>query len=162
MGVKSRVSRCVRLTTAGVVTGCLFAFGPAVSASEQEQTPTQTPQSKTLTASGAPTTLRVTSDEAVRMALENNLGVRAERLSPQIETYGVAAARAVFAPNLVSRTTKRNSTLPPSTFQSGSGDVLTNAGFTTNGGVEQLVPWGGGRYELSLQGARAARPRRWW
>ena len=41
---------------------------------------------------------RVTPDEAVRMALENNLGVQADRLGPQIGTFGVAQAHAAYAP----------------------------------------------------------------
>ena len=44
----------------------------------------------------APTVMKITPDEAVRMALENNLGVQADRLGPQIETYGVAEARAAY------------------------------------------------------------------
>ena len=39
------------------------------------------------------------------MALENNLGVQADRLGPQIETYGVAQARAAYGSNLTSTTT---------------------------------------------------------
>ena len=30
------------------------------------------------------------------MALENNLGIRAEQLTPQIQTYAVAQARAAY------------------------------------------------------------------
>ena len=39
------------------------------------------------------------------MALENNLGIRAEQLNPQIQTYAVAQARAAYAPSLFSTTT---------------------------------------------------------
>ncbi len=76
----------------------MFAFGPALSASEQAQPAPQTAQpTRPLNASAAPTTLKITPDEAVRMALENNLGVQADRLGPQIGTFGVAEARAAYA-----------------------------------------------------------------
>ena len=38
--------------------------------------------------------VQLTADEAVRMALENNLGVQSDRLAPQISNLNVAQARA--------------------------------------------------------------------
>jgi hypothetical protein len=40
----------------------------------------------------APATLRLTVDEAVKMALENNVDLKADRLDPQISDTRVAAA----------------------------------------------------------------------
>jgi len=154
MGLKSRVSSCVRLAAAGTLTAFVFTSGPALSASGQQQQPAQTAQPAPLNAAAAPTTLRISAEEAVKMAMENNLGVRADRLGPQIETYDVASARAVYAPSLISFTTSRSSTNPPSTFQSGAADILTNDSFRSNAGVQQLVPWGGGRYQVTLEGSR--------
>ena len=42
----------------------------------------------------------VSIEEAVRMALENNLGIQIEKLNPQIQVLGVSRARAVYAPSL--------------------------------------------------------------
>ena len=104
----------------------------------------------------APTVLRVTADEAVKMALENNLGVQADRLGPQIETYGVAQARAAYGLNLTSSTTTRSATSPPTDFiTTGAGTTVNTAdSFRTGAGVQQLVPWGGGRYTLGLDASR--------
>src|SRR6188508_728635 len=41
---------------------------------------------------------RLTADEAVQLAIENNLGIQISRLDPQIEDLNVAAARAAWAP----------------------------------------------------------------
>ena len=135
----------------------LFASGRVVSASGQgsPQPPAspapQIPVS-TSTANGA--TMRLSADEAVRMALENNLGIQAERLSPQINTLNVSQARAAYAPVLFSNFLSRNSTQPPSSFITGSGSILTNESFSQNGGLQQNVPWGGGRYTFSIDGSQ--------
>jgi outer membrane protein TolC len=132
----------------------LFASGRPVSASEQDP-PAPTPQL------GAPVAqipqgpqLQLTADEAVRLALENNLGIRAERLSPQVQALVLSQLRANYAPTLISNLTKNSSTTPPEDFLTGSGTSLTNAGLRTNGGLQQLIRWGGGRYQLTLDGAR--------
>jgi outer membrane protein TolC len=155
MRVKAQISACVRVAAAVAVAFCLFTSGPAVSASEQGQTPPQTVPPKPMNAPAAPTELRITADEAVRMALENNLGVQADRLGPQIETYGVAQAKAAYGLNLTSTTTTRSATQPPTDFFTTSGDnILTNDSFRTGAGVQQLVPWGGGRYSLGIDASR--------
>ena len=159
MRVKAPISAGVRVAAAGVTMLCLFASGPALSASGQAPAPTpsatQSAPTRPLNASAAPTVMKITPDEAVRMALENNLGVQADRLGPQIETYGVAEARAAYALTLSSLTTTRSATQPPTDFLSSSNSVLTNDSFRTNAGIEQLVPWGGGRYSLGIDAARA-------
>ena len=100
------------------------------------------------------TTLRISSEDAVKMALENNLGIRAEQLNPQIQTYGVAQARAAYGPGLFSTTTTRSSTAPPGNFLTGTGTTLTNESLRTNAGIQQLVPWGGGRYTLAWDASK--------
>ena len=100
------------------------------------------------------TRFELSADEAVRMALENNLGIRAERLSPQVQALILNQTRANYAPNLISTLVKNSSTTPPENFLTGSGSALTNAGVRTNAGVEQLLKWGGGSYQLTIDGAR--------
>jgi outer membrane protein TolC len=136
----------------------LFGSGREVSASGQgtPQPPVspapQIPVS-TSTANGA--VVRLSADEAVRMALENNLGIQAERLAPQITTMNVSAARAAYAPVLFSNFLSRNSTQPPSSFVTGgSADILTNESFSQDAGLQQNVRWGGGRYNFSIDGSK--------
>jgi outer membrane protein len=141
------------------LTAALFASGRGVSASEQTpapvpQVPAAAPGPQTPAPPSGPA-LRLTADEAVRMALENNLGIQAERLSPQINTFAVAQARAAYAPVLFSTFQTRNSTQPPSSFISGSSDLLTTESFSQNGGLGQNVKWGGGQYSFTLDGARS-------
>jgi len=149
-------SACLLSAVLGLL---LFGSGRVVSASGQTPAPPQTgipavpPVSATTAAQTGPVT-RLSADEAVRMALENNLGIQAERLSPQINTFAVAGARAAYAPVLFSNFFNRNSTQPPSTFITGSGSLLTTESLTQDGGLAQNIPWGGGNYSLSLSGGK--------
>jgi outer membrane protein len=137
----------------------LFGSGRVVFASEQAtpQPPAPAvPQLPAAAAAGSGPVVRLSADEAVRMALENNLGIQAERLAPQINTLAVAQARAAYAPVLFSNFQKRSSTQPPSSFITGGSSILTTESFSQNGGLQQFVPWGGGQYSLSLDGGRVA------
>jgi outer membrane protein len=150
----------LRRPAAAALAVCLFASGRPVSASEQNPAPAATPA--TATPAGAPATaqpvitgpqVQLSADEAVRMALENNLGIRAERLSPQVQALILTQTRANFAPTLISSVSKNSSTTPPEDFLTGAG-TLTNGGLRTNGGLQQLLRWGGGNYQITLDGAR--------
>ena len=63
------------------------------------------------TAQDAPQVRRLTVDEAVRIALESNLGVQIARIDPLIQDLGVAQARGAWSPRLTSTlaTGSRNS-----------------------------------------------------
>jgi outer membrane protein TolC len=138
----------------------LFASGMPLSAFGQAQPPAQAPAApaapSSLSASTPPQGSALGIDEAVKMALENNLGVQAEKLNPQIQVLGIARANAAYAPTLFSTLNRRNSTTPPTDFNiSGSGDLITTNGtFTTQGGVQQNVRWFGGNYQVAFDGSR--------
>jgi outer membrane protein len=156
MRVKAQVSACVRVIAAGAAAVWMFGSGSGLSASEQAQAAPQTAPQRPLNASAAPTVLKITPDEAVRMALENNLGVQADRLGPQIQTYAVAEARAAYGLNLLSTTTTRSATQPPTDFLTTGADnsILSSDSVRTGAGIQQLVPWGGGRYTLGIDASR--------
>jgi outer membrane protein TolC len=97
---------------------------------------------------------KLTVDEAVALALEQNLGLRAERFAPQIEDLGVAQARAAFTPNLFSTLTSSSDESPPSSFLAGAAPTISDDRFSTTAGVQQQLPWGGGRYQVTWSGGR--------
>ena len=133
---------------------CLFASGRPVSASGQVAGAPQTPtpaQAAVIGAQGP--LLQITADEAVKMALENNLGIQGQRLSPQIQALLLSQTRAAYAPLLFSNTTKSSTSNPPQNFLVGN-DFTTNAGVRNNTGFQQLLKWGGGRYTASIDGSR--------
>jgi outer membrane protein len=94
-----------------------------------------------------PNTLRLTVDEAVMMALDNNLDLAADRLDPQISDTRVAAALGVFRPAISSAVNSNNQLQPPSNFLIPAAtrtDVVTS-----NAGFAQRLPWFGTSYNVS-------------
>jgi outer membrane protein len=152
MRFEQRISACARPAVAVAVALCLFASGRVVFASGQNP-PAQPPAARAQQAPMGGAEMQISADEAVRMALENNLGIQAARLSPQAQALAVAQTRANYAPTLFTNTTKNSNSSPPSNFLSGN-NFVTNGGFRSNAGVQQLVKWGGGSYQVSLDGSR--------
>jgi outer membrane protein TolC len=155
MRFKHEITASFRLAALVAVVG-VFGFARGVSAFEQggapaQQTPVQTP-APAATATPGPQ-IQITADEAVRMALENNLGIQAARLSPEVQALDVAATRAAYAPVLFSNTTKNSNSNPPSNFLAGN-EFITNEGVRTNAGVAQQLRWGGGRFQAAIDGSK--------
>ena len=91
--------------------------------------------------------LRLTVDEAVKMALDNNVDLRADRLDPQISDANVAAAAGVFRPTIITALNSNNQLQPPSSFLvpvPTQNDVVSS-----NAGIGQRLPWYGTTYNLS-------------
>lgn len=91
----------------------------------------------------APTTRRITVEEAVKLALEHNLGVQVARVNPQLQDYSVAQARANWAPTLTSSFATNSSTQAPNSVLAGGTDKITNEQVSGGFGVTQNLPWGG-------------------
>jgi outer membrane protein len=128
----------------------LFADGQAEPLTPAAQPAIQTPPAQEPTGP----VRRLTVDEAVAMALEHNLGLRADQISPQIQDLNVASARAAFAPILFSTVRTISNQSPPESFLAGASETITDDRFNSNVGVQQNLPWGGGNYQVSWSGAR--------
>ncbi|HEX3645853.1 MAG TPA: efflux RND transporter permease subunit, partial [Vicinamibacterales bacterium] len=119
----------------------LLAIGLAATASAQAGAP----QGASLAAQ-APATVRLTVDEAVKMALDHNVDLAADRLDPQISDARVAAASGVFRPAVNTGLSTNNQLLPPSNFLTPvpqQNDVVSS-----NAGLSQKLPWYGTSYNL--------------
>jgi outer membrane protein TolC len=136
----------------------VFASGMPLSAYGQAPAQAASPAIRPLQATPSPVEngTPVTIDDAVRMALENNLGIQAERLNPQMATLGIARANGAFAPELVSSFSQNNAAAPPTDFLSstGTGTVVTTGRLSTSAGVQQILSRGGGRYSVTWDGSR--------
>jgi len=141
--------RTIAIPACLVVT-LVFGAGTMASVSAQQQTGPQTPA-----ASDAPQQVRrITADEAVRQALENNLGIQVARINPQIEDLSVAQARAAWAPNFATTLQQNGTDTPNSSFLTGaSGAKLTTNRFNSNVGLDQALPWGGS-YSIGWDSSR--------
>ena len=115
-----------------------------------------TPNPLAQPATPAPTTRRLTVEDAVKLALEHNLGVQVARVNPQIQDYNIAQARASWAPNLTTSLSTNSNTNPPRDVFAGSQGRVTNERTSGGVGVEQNLPWGGGFYSASWNNNRSS------
>ena len=159
-----RLDQCFRPfcrpARAAALTFALFGSGMPLSAFGQppaQPAAVPTIQSTQPVVQGTP----ISADDAVRMALENNLGVQEERLNPQIASLGIARAAGAFSPQVVSTVFRSNSLAPPSDFLSTAGvsgsaaSLVTSGQFSGQAGVQQALKWTGASYNLSWDGSRS-------
>jgi outer membrane protein len=134
----------------------VFVSGMPLSASGQTPPSRVASQLPPIASQPAPPGSPLAIEEAVRMALENNLNIQVEKLNPQIQVLGIARANAAYAPTLLTGLSRRNSTAPPQDFVTSAGTlVTTNSSFGSNAGLAQNVRWGGASYQVSFDGNRA-------
>ena len=156
MRLKQEISARMAFVSAAAVALCVFASDRQVFAFEQQPPVTAAPAPQaTAPAPPAGPELQLTADEAVRMALENNLGLRSERLGPRISTLNVAQARAAFLPRLQSTTRTSSQTTPPDFLASGGATTTTTSqSIFTTVGVAQNLRWGGGTYSVGMDASK--------
>jgi outer membrane protein len=94
-----------------------------------------------------PATLRVTVDDAVKMALDHNVDLNAERLDPQISDTRVAAAAGAFRPTFNTGLNRNNQLQPPSSFLIPT--ATRNDAVTSSAGLAQRLPWFGTTYSVA-------------
>jgi outer membrane protein TolC len=138
-----------------LVQGLAFALtvaGTPVSVFAQNGQTVPNPQVPT---TPAPEVRRLTVEDAVKLALENNLGVRVARIDPQVEDYSIAQARANWTPVLFSSVSNNSATQVPSDVLSGGSSTINNERFATGLGVQQNLKWGT-FYQANWNSARSS------
>src|SRR5688500_9522386 len=115
-------------------TMALAGFGTSLSVSAQVVVPpAQAPTAQVR---------RLTADEAVRLAAENNLGIQIARYNPQLEDLNVAQARAGWTPTFNSSLQQNSAEQPPNRFLSGAQGSLVSDQFNSSTDISQALPWG--------------------
>src|SRR5207247_1885258 len=99
------------------------------------------------------TVRRLSIDEAVKLALEQNLGIRIQRIDPQIQDVSVAAARSFWAPSLTTSVSKNSQTQQPTSSLAGGATNILNSNVNTALGLNQQLPWGGA-YQATWNSSR--------
>jgi outer membrane protein TolC len=139
----------IRVIRIGVVTLVLFNCGAAAPLLAQA---TRSPSQPLVVQ--APQVLRLTADEAVRLAIENNLGIRVARIDPQIEDLNIVGARAGWSPAFSTTLQTNSSDSPNQNFLAGAqGGRTSNDQFTGNFGLQQTLRWGG-QYDVGFDNSR--------
>ena len=139
----------IRTCASGII---VAVFGTVVSVSAQT-TQILLPAVQQTAATAQPVR-RLTADEAVRLAAENNLGIQIVRYDPQIEDLNVAQARAGWTPTFNTSLQQNSAQSPANSFLSGAQTSLNNDQFSTTSDVQQLLPWGG-TYSVGWDTARS-------
>jgi outer membrane protein TolC len=138
---------------------CLIAvlsvFGTAASVSAQQPLSPSPQAPAAAPAAAAPLTMRITADDAVRLAAENNLGIQIDRYNPQIQQAAVSEALRAWVPSLVSSVQGNGATQASNSFLSGAiGNSTSTHAVTSTARLAQNVPWGG-NYTIGWDGARS-------
>jgi outer membrane protein len=107
----------------------LLALAPSLAAGQTTQPP-----------------LKLTVDDAVQMALQNNLELAAARLDPQISDARVAGAVSIFKPTIGASAGRNNQLQPPTSFLIPT--PTRNDVASSNISLSQRLPWFGGSYSL--------------
>ena len=103
------------------------------------------------------TLLDMTLEQAVDMALEKNLDLKAARLTPQGVDYQLQAARAAFSPRLQGQYGYQNQARPNNSSILDPNLVSVNTiNQTFNSSMNQTLPWHGAVYNVTFNNSRAA------
>ncbi len=129
----------------------LVALGRPVLA-QQPAAPPQAPAA----ASGP--VLQLSMDQAASMALEANLGLKAERLNLDVASQGIAISKAAFLP-VVGFGVSQNSARRQAQFlPDGTATVSLSDTFSGSGQLQQALQWYGGQYSVNWSGNRFSAP----
>ena len=140
---EARIQEIIRIAAERVASGQVAAPGQGV------QTPSA-PDNRPV--------VRLTMDEAVKLALERNLDIAVQRLNPQINDIAIASLRSIYHPSLTSQVSQVAQTQAPTNQLAGAAGTagVTNETFNYNGGIAQSLPWGGGTFQATLNNFRQA------
>jgi outer membrane protein TolC len=151
LGLRARLRARLWPSRAAATTAGLLAAGLALGATAV------TAQTGASASPGAPASppseLRLTLDEAVRLALEHNPDLAVVRLEPEIGRARVGQAGGAFTPVLSALAGRNTQVAPPSNALVGDEGTETTDWFT-NLGVRQRLRWGGGTWNVLWDAAR--------
>jgi len=134
------------------------AFGQQVSGSGQPGAPSlslaiQTAAQNAAQQPGEPVR-RISIDEAVKLAMEQNLGIRIQRFDPQIQDTGVFLARSAWAPAFTSTLSKNSNQSPNASLLSGTQASVTTGTFAAGASLAQQLPFHGANYTVNWNNSR--------
>jgi len=97
---------------------------------------------------------RMSIDDAVATAIEQNLDLQVQRFNPQLQDLTTDQFKAAYTPNFVSTLSTSDSTQPSTSVLSGAATGITNGNSLANFGVSSLTSWYGGSYDVRWNNGR--------
>jgi len=134
-----------------------FSFVVLLAMTGNALAQTTQPSTPPIAAAPGAQTRQLTVDEAVRLALDNNLGIQIARINPQIQDLAVAFARAAWVPTFTTQVQGSSATTPNASFlnaSTGGQNQTVNGRMLSNVGVTQQTPWGGS-YSVGWDSSRS-------
>jgi outer membrane protein len=98
-------------------------------------------------------TLRLTLEDAVRRAVENNPELEIVRLETEVEAARVGESRGAWVPVFSTELGRSSTVTPPANLLLGERGVDIDDLFSSTG-VRQRLPWGSGTWSVSWETAR--------
>jgi outer membrane protein TolC len=100
---------------------------------------------------------RMSIDDAVATALEQNLDLQVQRINPQLQDLTIAQFEAAYTPNFVSTVSSIDQTQPSNSVLAGgaAGQGIASGQSVFNVGVQSLTNWGGGNYDVRWNNSRS-------
>jgi outer membrane protein TolC len=137
----------------GAVLLVVMVLGLAVSASAQSLVLPPASAVEEAAAKAGPVR-QLSINDAIQLALEQNLGLQIQRYEPQIADESIVQVKTSWAPVLTSSVQNNNSTSPVGSFLSGAVGKLTNQTTDAKIGASQQLPWFGSSYSVSWDNTR--------
>ena len=138
---------CARTAVrAGLLAAAVSVFGLSPVHAQTTQTPPSAAQPSPVR--------RLSIDDAVATALEQNLDLQVQRINPQLRDADTAIFKTVYAPNFTGSLNLVDQTQPPSSLLSGNTSQLTSGRSTFDFGLTQQTPWYGGSYQFLFNNGR--------
>jgi len=144
---------CARAAvTAGLVATIVSGFG--LSPVHAQTTATMPPAQSAVPPAQGPVR-RMSIDDAVATAIEQNLDLQVQRFNPQLQDLSTDQFKAAYTPNFVSTLSTADSTQPSTNILSGGTESgITNGQSVFNLGVSSLTSWYGGSYDVRWNNGR--------
>jgi HAE1 family hydrophobic/amphiphilic exporter-1 len=147
-----RLWRWRRAAKPAAATAALLALLAGPTAALAQPITTTLPQVGQGTATAE--VVKLTRDEAVRMALDNNPDLAVTRFEPAASDARVSAAHAVFLPTFSSSLQRNSTQTPPASLFSGETGTQTDF-WSGDAGFSQTLRWGGASYDVSFNSLRS-------
>lgn len=96
----------------------------------------------------------LTLNEALALALENNLDIEVTRKNVRIAKYDLDGARGVFQPRLAGQSYYESSALPNINFFSPTTRLTNGDSFIGNSGIQAYIPKFGTSYSVTMNNQR--------
>lgn len=135
---------------ARLILACALVAGASSSAFGQTapapaQPPVQAPPSTTPSAKGLEPkgpVRQLSMDEAVKLALQENLGIQIQRFNPELQDLNTAQILSNYTPVFGAGVFTQSQDQPPSSFLSGSDTTITSDNFGFNTSISKLFEYG--------------------